>query len=154
GHVVDFILVHWQNRWYFPAFNIADSAITVGAVMLALDMFKGNKTGNPHMTEQRIGPGKEVTLHFSLGLETGELVDSTFDKKPATFQVGDCNLLPGFEQQLYGLKAGDKRTLQIAPEQGFGQVNPQNVQVMPRSQFAGMELSEGLMVSFQDAART
>ena len=45
GHVVDFILVHWQNRWYFPAFNIADSAITVGAVMLALDMFKGNKTG-------------------------------------------------------------------------------------------------------------
>ena len=45
GHVVDFILVHWQNRWYFPAFNIADSAITVGAAMLALDMFKGNKTG-------------------------------------------------------------------------------------------------------------
>jgi FKBP-type peptidyl-prolyl cis-trans isomerase SlpA len=80
------------------------------------------------MTEQRIGPDKEVTLHFALGLETGELVDSTFDKKPATFKVGDGNLLPGFEQQLYGLKAGDKRTLQIAPEQGFGQINPQNVQ--------------------------
>ena len=44
GHVVDFILVHWQNRWYFPAFNIADSAITVGAVMLALDMFRSSKT--------------------------------------------------------------------------------------------------------------
>ena len=45
GHVIDFILVHWQNRWYFPAFNFADSAITVGAVMLALDMFKSKKTG-------------------------------------------------------------------------------------------------------------
>lgn len=44
GHVVDFILVHWQDRWFFPAFNIADSAITVGALMLALDMFKGTKT--------------------------------------------------------------------------------------------------------------
>ena len=44
GHVVDFILVHWQNRWYFPAFNIADSAITVGAVMLAMDMFSSSKT--------------------------------------------------------------------------------------------------------------
>ncbi|NQD81423.1 signal peptidase II [Pseudomonas seleniipraecipitans] len=44
GHVVDFILVHWQNRWYFPAFNIADSAITVGAVLLALDMFRSNKS--------------------------------------------------------------------------------------------------------------
>ena len=44
GHVIDFILVHWQNRHHFPAFNFADSAITVGAVMLALDMFKTKKT--------------------------------------------------------------------------------------------------------------
>ena len=47
GHVVDFILVHWQNRWYFPAFNFADSAICVGAVMLALDMFKSKKSEEP-----------------------------------------------------------------------------------------------------------
>ena len=47
GHVVDFILVHWQNRWYFPAFNFADSAICVGAVMLALDMFKCKKPEEP-----------------------------------------------------------------------------------------------------------
>lgn len=38
GHVVDFILVHWKTQWYFPAFNVADSAITVGAIMLILDM--------------------------------------------------------------------------------------------------------------------
>ncbi len=106
------------------------------------------------MTEQRIGPDREVTLHFALRLENGEVVDSTFDKKPATFKVGDGNLLPGFEQQLYGFKAGDKRTLQVAPEQGFGQHNPQNVQVMPRSQFEGMELSEGLLVIFNDAANS
>lgn len=36
GRVVDFIHVHW-GRHYFPAFNIADSAITVGAVILLLD---------------------------------------------------------------------------------------------------------------------
>ena len=47
GHVVDFILLHWQHRWYFPAFNIADSAITVGAILLALDMFKSEKSGEP-----------------------------------------------------------------------------------------------------------
>ncbi len=47
GHVIDFVLVHWQNRWMFPAFNFADSAITVGAIMLALDMFKTRKTGEP-----------------------------------------------------------------------------------------------------------
>ncbi|GGK01778.1 FKBP-type peptidyl-prolyl cis-trans isomerase [Pseudomonas matsuisoli] len=104
------------------------------------------------MSEQRIGPDKQVTLHFALKLDNGDVVDSTFDKKPATFKVGDGSLLPGFEQAIYGLKAGDKRTLSVEPEQGFGQPNPQNVQIMPRNQFEGMELSEGLLVIFNDAA--
>ncbi len=39
GHVVDFISVHWNNS-YFPAFNIADSAITLGAIMMALDVIR------------------------------------------------------------------------------------------------------------------
>jgi signal peptidase II len=37
GYVVDFLQFHWANRWYFPAFNVADSAITVGAACLILD---------------------------------------------------------------------------------------------------------------------
>ena len=36
GYVIDFIQVHWHG-WYFPAFNVADSAITVGAACLILD---------------------------------------------------------------------------------------------------------------------
>ena len=106
----------------------------------------------PLIQELRIGPDKQVTLHFALKLDNGDVVDSTFDKNPATFKVGDGNLLPGFEQAIYGLKAGDKRSLSISPEQGFGQGNPQNVQIMPRSQFQEMELSEGLLVIFNDAA--
>jgi len=37
GYVVDFIQVHWGDRYYFPAFNVADSAITIGAACLILD---------------------------------------------------------------------------------------------------------------------
>ena len=102
--------------------------------------------------ELRIGPDRQVTLHFALKLENGEVVDSTEGKAPATFRVGDGNLLPGFEVALYGFKAGDKRSLQIEPENAFGQPNPQNVQVMPRGQFQDMELSEGLLIIFNDAA--
>ena len=106
------------------------------------------------VTEQRIGQNTQVTLHFALRLENGDTVDSTFDKAPATFKVGDGSLLPGFEAALFGFKAGDKRTLEVLPENAFGQPNPQNVQIMPRSQFEGMELSEGLLVIFNDAANT
>ena len=106
------------------------------------------------MTDVRIGPDREVTLHFALKLENGDVVDSTEGKAPATFKVGDGNLLPGFESALFGFKAGDKRTVQVLPEQGFGQPNPQNVQTMPRSQFKDMELSDGLLVIFNDAANT
>ncbi|MCQ9616602.1 signal peptidase II [Paenalcaligenes niemegkensis] len=38
GHVVDFLLFYWKD-WYFPAFNIADVAITCGAILLITDEF-------------------------------------------------------------------------------------------------------------------
>lgn len=45
GHVVDFIQVYYSS-WYFPAFNVADSAITVGAVLLIWDsLFGRHETG-------------------------------------------------------------------------------------------------------------
>jgi signal peptidase II len=37
GYVVDFLQFHWDQRWYFPAFNVADAAITIGAACLILD---------------------------------------------------------------------------------------------------------------------
>ncbi|TVP55387.1 MAG: lipoprotein signal peptidase [Halomonadaceae bacterium] len=40
GYVVDFLHFHWAG-YHFPAFNIADSFITVGAIMLAIDLFRG-----------------------------------------------------------------------------------------------------------------
>src|SRR5690606_41982919 len=101
------------------------------------------------MTEQRIGQDSKVTLHFALKLDSGDVVDSTFEKEPATFTVGDGSLLPGFEQALFGFKAGDKRTVVIPPERGFGRGNDANVQTMPRSNFEGMELEAGVLVIFQ-----
>ncbi len=106
------------------------------------------------MTELMIGEGTQVTLHFALKLENGQVVDSNFDASPATFVVGDGNLLPGFERVLDGMAAGDKNTFVIKPEDAFGQSNPNNMQTMARDQFGeDIELVEGLMLSFADAQK-
>jgi signal peptidase II len=44
GHVVDFIQVHYGG-WYFPSFNVADAAISVGAVLLILDELRRVRRG-------------------------------------------------------------------------------------------------------------
>ena len=45
GHVVDFLVFHYQ-QYEWPAFNVADSAIFVGAGLLILDMIKGRQVKN------------------------------------------------------------------------------------------------------------
>ena len=45
GFVVDFVAVHWQEH-YFPAFNVADSCITVGALLLLLDALLDSRRRN------------------------------------------------------------------------------------------------------------
>ncbi|MDR9439822.1 MAG: FKBP-type peptidyl-prolyl cis-trans isomerase [Halomonas sp.] len=102
--------------------------------------------------QHRIDEGMEVTLHFTLSLEDGTVVDSTRDKQPATFQVGDGNLPPGFEHPLKGLVSGDTGSFEITPEHAFGQHNPQNIQLLKRDDFENEEPEVGMVMSFADAA--
>lgn len=102
-----------------------------------------------------IGQNTRVTLHFSLKLEDGSVVDSNFDGQPASFVIGDGSLLAGFERKLFGLEAGCIENFIVTPEEGFGQPNPNNIQKFPVSDFSAVaELQEGLILSFADASQS
>ncbi len=65
GYVVDFISVHYRD-WYFPTFNVADAAISVGAVFIILDSFVGGPDrdsadlrGNEKPGSDRIGANRD-----------------------------------------------------------------------------------------------
>ncbi len=104
------------------------------------------------MKELPVDKGTRVTLHFALKFESGEVIDTTFDKDAATLEIGDENLPENFEAYLLGMKAGDKASYQVPPEKGFGQRNPNNVQTFKRHEFsADMVLEPGVMISFADA---
>lgn len=109
---------------------------------------------SPAVINQR----SRVTLHFSLKLVTGELVDSNFDTQPASFTMGDGNLLAGFEQVLLGMTAGQQSSTLIPAEQAFGQAQADNIQQFRRHEIEAtvadtdVSLEPGLMLSFADAA--
>ena len=107
------------------------------------------------MSTTKVGENTLVTLHFSLSLNNGDLIDSTFDKQPAKFEFGDGQLPDGFQSYLFGMTAGETNEWQVPPEKSFGMPNPNNIQIMKRADFADdMELAEGLVVSFADANKS
>ena len=100
-----------------------------------------------------VGEGTRVVVNFSLSLEDGSEVDSNFGGDPVEFVIGDGNLLPGFERQLFGMSAGDRQIFSVLPEDAFGQINDNNVQLLPRKHFDDdAELEVGLLFSFADAS--
>lgn len=100
-----------------------------------------------------IDANSKVTLHFSLALENGDIVDSTFEKKAPSLTMGDGSLLPGFERCLLGLTAGDVKEFLVEPKDAFGARNPLNVQQVKREGFSEEALQVGMIVTFLDAAR-
>ena len=105
------------------------------------------------VSDLQITENTKVSLNFSITLDTGEVVDSNFDRDPVSFVMGDGSLLPGFEACLLGMKSGDKGIFTITPEQGFGEPQDANFQDIPRHTFSkDSELEIGMVFSFADAA--
>lgn len=96
-----------------------------------------------------IGPGCEVTMNFSLALKDGTMADASEPGKPLVFTMGDGSLIEGLELALYGLKVGDKQTLEISPHDAFGFPDEDNRHRLPRSEFApDLPLEQGTILSF------
>lgn len=103
--------------------------------------------------EIRIAEGSKVHLHFSVAIEDGVEIDNTRSREePVSLVIGDGNLLPGFEKALFGLRAGDRRTVSLPPEDAFGPWNPENIQKFDTVKF-GERPIEGHMIEFEDKAK-
>ena len=97
----------------------------------------------------QIGMGSGVTMHFSLRLADGMLVESSFDDEPISFELGDGTLDRGLELALLGLVAGDRQTLSLMPGQAYGMRDEAALQRVQKSMFPeGMLLEPGHIVGF------
>ena len=76
-----------------------------------------------------------VHIHYTLTLDSGEVVDSSQGREPLAYLHGHGNIVPGLEEQLNGRVVGDKLKAVVSPEKGYGERDPRGVQQAPRSAF-------------------
>jgi len=77
-----------------------------------------------------------VLVHYTGRLEDGTVFDSSLveGREPLTAILGQGNLISGFENGLVDMSVGEKKTIEIEPENAYGQINPQMVNEVAKSQ--------------------
>jgi FKBP-type peptidyl-prolyl cis-trans isomerase 2 len=68
--------------------------------------------------------GDKVKVHYVGRLEGGEVFDSSVDREPLDVEVGGAQVIQGFEEGLVGMEEGEKKTISISPEEGYGHRDP------------------------------
>ncbi len=96
-----------------------------------------------------IGIGSEVKMHYRIRLEDGTVAVSSFESQPLQFTMGDGTLVKGLEHALYGLRPGDKQTILISPEEGYGFSDETKKQILDRGRFPNdITIEVGAIIAF------
>jgi peptidylprolyl isomerase len=84
---------------------------------------------------QRAEQGNTVLVHYTGTLESGEVFDSSRDRDPLEFRVGEGQVIPGFERAIEGLEVGESRQVRIGPDDAYGERQPDLLVDIPAEQF-------------------
>ncbi len=76
-----------------------------------------------------------VTMHYTLKDTKGNTIESSFGDEPLTYIHGTKTVIPGLEKALLGKKAGEKLSITVEPEEGYGEYDPELVQTADISDF-------------------
>ena len=79
--------------------------------------------------------GDLVKVHFTGKFEDGSIFGSTVDREPLEFRLGEGSIIPGVEKAIEGMSVGESKTVQVTPEQGYGQRNEELVEEVSRDKF-------------------
>jgi FKBP-type peptidyl-prolyl cis-trans isomerase SlyD len=75
---------------------------------------------------------------------TDTVIDSNKGSRPLEFVTGKGQIIPGLEAGLVGMGIGESRTITVKAAEAYGEVNPEARQSLPREQFEGIDLEEGM----------
>jgi len=90
-----------------------------------------------NMAEAKMGEAKNgdtVRVHYTGKLEDGTVFDSSFERDPLQFTLGEGQVIPGFEQAVVGMNPGETRTTTVPSDQAYGPHREEMVLVADRDQ--------------------
>ena len=79
-----------------------------------------------------IKQGDLVKVHYTGKLLDGQIFDSSIDKTPLEFTMGQGRLIEGFEKGMVGMALGEKKSITIDPSQAYGEVRPELIVTVPK----------------------
>jgi peptidylprolyl isomerase len=87
------------------------------------------------MTKTKVGD--RVRVHYTGTLESGEEFDSSRNREPLEFVIGEGSVIPGFEEGVVDMAIGESKNISILPENGYGQRNHELVAEVMKSEIPG-----------------
>jgi FKBP-type peptidyl-prolyl cis-trans isomerase SlyD len=92
-----------------------------------------------------------VSFHYTLTDDDGQTLDSSAGKDPLAYLHGAGNIIPGLESALEGKAVGDAMVVAVTAAEGYGEVQQELIQEVPRDAFQGVDSIE---VGMQFEAQT
>lgn len=84
-----------------------------------------------------------ISMHYTLTDPKGVTLDSSIGGEPLTYMEEAGQIIPGLESEVKKLKKGDKKKIDVAPEQAYGLRNEQLMVPVPREQFPKQDIKVG-----------
>lgn len=121
-------------------------SLLVASAMTTSAQADSQEGGSP-MT---VSEGKSISMEYTLTLENKEVLDSNVGGEPLTFTQGSHQIIPGLETALDGMKAGERKQVTVAPEEGYGKIDPQAIQEVPIDQIPPDARKVGVQLQGKD----
>lgn len=94
--------------------------------------------------------GHTVRIHYTGTLQDGSVFDSSEGRDPLEFQLGAGQIIPGLDQAIDGMAAGEQKTVTIPAAEAYGDYQAEAKQTIPRDQIpADIPLEVGTMLQMQ-----
>lgn len=102
---------------------------------------------------QQVKEGDVVKVHYTGKLVSGEQFDSSAGREPLEFTVGAGQMIKGFDAAMPGMSLGEKKTINISPEEGYGPRLEEAIINFPKENVpADMQLEAGMQLTLSNQA--